>query len=313
MAFTFATYEKATTPAQGPTPGARSLMAYCLARWGFASSLGIFAVRNVVGGTDLSHHAEGRALDIGIPMPGPSKADHPKGMQVVDALGPVGQRLGIDHLIFDRTIWSGRAPDGRPYTGQNPHYDHVHLGLTRNAGQNLNPATIEAVLGGGSVAGPELERPTHVVTASSLRLRSEPSTTAAVITSLGRDTPVEQLADAPREAEGHTWVKIRAAAGGGLQEGWVAGEYLESTGAAPPATVQLDRVTHRVDASSLRLRTEPSTTADVAADLARDSEVEQLPVPPEDADGFTWVKVRAVVTGRRQEGWVADKFLDPVA
>ena len=66
MAFRFASYQSATTDSGGPTPGTLALRRYCLARWDFASFMGLYNPRNVRGGSRLSHHAEGRALDIGI-------------------------------------------------------------------------------------------------------------------------------------------------------------------------------------------------------------------------------------------------------
>jgi hypothetical protein len=237
MAFNFAVYDAATRPAQGEAPGARVLMNYCLGRWSFASDLGIFDVRNVVGGDDLSHHAEGRALDVGIPMLDATTADAAKGMQIIDALGPSAQRLGIDHLIYNRTIWSRRSPAGRPYVDPDtdPHLDHIHVGLTGDAGATLSSATVESVLGsGGQPPRPVTEqRVTHRVTASSLRLRREPSLSAAVIARLIRDSFVEQLGDPARTNDGHTWFKVRAATDVGVHEGWVASEHLQATGAAP--------------------------------------------------------------------------------
>jgi hypothetical protein len=237
MAFNFAVYDEASEPSQGEAPGARVLMNYCLGRWSFASDLGIFDVRNVVGGEDLSHHAEGRALDVGIPMLDATTADATKGMQIIDTLGPFGQRLGIDHLIYNRTIWSRRSPAGRPYVDPDtdPHLDHIHVGLTGDAGATLQLGTLESVLGsGGQSSAPVTEqRETHRVTASVLRLRREPSTGAAVLARLSRGDAVEQLSDPPRSNDGRTWFRVRAATGGGVQEGWVASEHLQATGATP--------------------------------------------------------------------------------
>lgn len=132
-------------------------MAFCLDTWDFTFSMGIYNCRNARGSTSLSHHAEGRALDIGIPTITPSRADAVKGMQVVHALGSTGARLGIDHLIYNRTIWSARKPGGRPYTGEHPHYDHIHAGLTQLSGANLSYGTLLAVIGGLSFIAREID------------------------------------------------------------------------------------------------------------------------------------------------------------
>jgi hypothetical protein len=68
-------------------------------------------------------------------------------MAIVNLLGPHGARLGIDHIIYARTIWSRVNPGGKYYTGVHPHNDHAHIGLTRTAGANLNYATLVAVAG----------------------------------------------------------------------------------------------------------------------------------------------------------------------
>ncbi len=40
-------------------------------------------------------------------------------------------------------------------------------------------------------------------------------------------TEVTVQLDAPQESDEYRWVKIKAAVAGGLEEGWVAGKYLE--------------------------------------------------------------------------------------
>jgi len=71
---------------------------------------------------------------------------HPAGHEAVRRLGAVGLELGLQCAIFDRTIWSARSPNGRPYTGVHPHFDHVHFELTREAGATLTRARIVQLL-----------------------------------------------------------------------------------------------------------------------------------------------------------------------
>jgi hypothetical protein len=122
-------------------------------------SLGICNCRSVRGGSTFSHHANCRAYDCGIPTN--DKRYRPElGDPIHRLLGPHGQRLGFDHLILNRIIYSRRSPDGRPYKGVHPHYNHAHIGLTSKAGANLNYATLVAVLGepaGGPTPGGDLE------------------------------------------------------------------------------------------------------------------------------------------------------------
>lgn len=121
--------------------GTRALLAYLQDRFPWGASLGIYNCR------PPSVHGDGRALDFRIPT-GPGGAARPElGNQVVELLGPHGARLGIATLIYNRIIYSQRAPDGRPYTGPHPHKDHTHTDQTPASGMNLTYATLVAVLG----------------------------------------------------------------------------------------------------------------------------------------------------------------------
>jgi hypothetical protein len=110
--------------------------------------------RTVVGGSTTSAHGEGRALDIGMPMK--NGRGSAAGHRLVKLLGTVGKKLGVQAIIYDRTIWSAKSPGGRRYTGAHPHYDHIHVELTRSAASNLTKATIRGLLNpsSGSKYGP---------------------------------------------------------------------------------------------------------------------------------------------------------------
>ncbi len=321
MAFRFAPYQSATTDAGGPTPGALALRRYCLARWDFASFMGLYNPRNVRGGRRLSHHAEGRALDIGIPtLDGGRAADAEKGMQIIDALGGGAHRLGIDHLIYDRTIWSPRKPEGRPYTGVHPHFDHIHLGMTRSAGASLNLATIISVLGPIESDDDRTVRVTEKasdrVMASALRLRTEPSLDATIIAELPRGAGVIRLDETTEHHDGHDWVRVRVRDGESAVDGWVAAGFLQPTGWKPDAGTDVikstSEVSHRVNASTLRMRDEPTTAAAILTELPRGTGVEQLDDQRITANGHQWIHVRAMAGDRPTSGWVAATFLDEV-
>lgn len=148
MSFNFAAWEGATRNAGSARPGARALMNWCLAQYPrLAANLGIYNYRPVRGSTTLSIHAEGRALDVGFPLVGTSA--HPSGTQLLNTLGRHGKALGIQTIIWNRAIYSARSPNGRYYSGVNPHRDHLHIELTRNAGETLNTERIVTVVGGG--------------------------------------------------------------------------------------------------------------------------------------------------------------------
>lgn len=137
-------------------PGARALMRWILEHHDTATNLGIYSCRPVRGGAAMSGHAEGRAGDTGFPMRGGRGS--PAGYALVRQLRANGHRLGVQAVIYDRTIWSAKTPGGRPYTGVAPHYDHVHWELTRGAARKLTLATIRHVLEGARPpAHPTLE------------------------------------------------------------------------------------------------------------------------------------------------------------
>lgn len=151
----FASYNVATRCTGRAAPGARALMRYVLASVDGARSLGIYSCRPVRGGGTRSIHSEGRALDIAMPMVGGKGS--PEGMALVELLRTNAGRLGIQCIIYNRRIWSARSPGkrGRRYRGVHPHYDHLHVELTRTAGARLNVATARAVLTGGVPAKPK--------------------------------------------------------------------------------------------------------------------------------------------------------------
>lgn len=147
MSYSFAPWQGATHCTSGSTTGALALQAYLLERYSPPGwSGGIYNCRGVRGSTTTSVHGEGRAFDLMLPV-GANGRGTKYGHDIVDLLGKNAQRLGIQCIIYDRRIWSAASPNGRAYTGVHPHYDHLHIELTRAAGANLTLATLRAVLG----------------------------------------------------------------------------------------------------------------------------------------------------------------------
>lgn len=141
-----APWRGATRCTGGPTDGAEALLAYWLEAYRPpGSSMGIYNCRTVRGGSTTSLHGEGRAVDLGVPV---TAAGHAAMWRFLQTLAPHAYRLGIQLVIFDRTIWSARrSPQGDRYSGVHPHRDHAHVELTWNAARTLNLATLRAVLG----------------------------------------------------------------------------------------------------------------------------------------------------------------------
>ena len=146
MSYNWGRYASPTSCTPKIPGGAKSLLAYLIDSFPWVFSMGICNCRNTRGGSSLSHHANCRALDAGIPTN--DGLYIPKyGDPIIELFGPHGRELGLDHLILNRIIYSARSPDGRRYLGVHPHRNHAHIGLTEAAAINLNYASLVAILG----------------------------------------------------------------------------------------------------------------------------------------------------------------------
>jgi len=88
-------------------------------------------------GTKPNEHHEGRAWDWGVSAASPDDAARVEELLrwlfATDAYGnaiSMGRRVGLMYVIWNERIWSSRYMDWRPYTGSNPHTDHVHFSLS---------------------------------------------------------------------------------------------------------------------------------------------------------------------------------------
>lgn len=152
----WARWDAAVRCTSGATAGAQLLLQWALAEYPVSWSGGIYNCRTVRGTQVRSIHGEGRALDVMLPTP--SGRAHSEGYSLLRRIGVHGRKLGVQCVIFDRTIYSARSPDGRPYTGVHPHVDHLHIELTRAAGRSLTSERIVSLLGGGQPAEVALGR-----------------------------------------------------------------------------------------------------------------------------------------------------------
>jgi hypothetical protein len=141
-------YVGAKTCTQGPTTGARGAMSWFLAKYADDGGLnaGIYNCRPIRGSTrTTSLHGEGRAVDLAIR---PYSAKY--GSELADLIRRHSAELGIQCVIWNRRIWSGYYDEFRPYTGKNPHVDHLHVELSWTAANGSTAATValwEKVLG----------------------------------------------------------------------------------------------------------------------------------------------------------------------
>lgn len=128
-------------------PGCVAAKRPVLNHWQFAYDLGCYAPRNVGGTNKPSEHLEGRARDFGVPQPGRGKAD-PRGWGIAECFRVHADALSVELVIFDRKVWSvGRRQYGwRPYDGQSPHLDHVHVGWNWDGALHNTEALYERFL-----------------------------------------------------------------------------------------------------------------------------------------------------------------------
>ena len=117
-------------------PGTAALRSLLTTAYRGTGDLGIVRAC-AIGGT--SEHKEGRAFDWAIDAFDPDQDADAKDMfawlLATDQYGnryAQARRLGIMYMIYNKHIWSAyNADEGwRPYTGPNPHVDHVHISLS---------------------------------------------------------------------------------------------------------------------------------------------------------------------------------------
>ena len=74
------------------------------------------------------YHPTGRAADIYL------NVSNNHELRIGDALFRLfyqqAGRLGVDHVIWNRRIWSASRGGPRPYTGASPHTNHIHVYFT---------------------------------------------------------------------------------------------------------------------------------------------------------------------------------------
>ncbi|MBM7702214.1 SH3 domain-containing protein [Metabacillus iocasae] len=159
----------------------------------------------------------------------------------------------------------------------------------KGTSQAVQPATPSS-----SNTGSSLE--VKVVTASSLNVRSSASTSGQVLTKVTRNTKVTVLS-----VKGE-WSQVRTS---NNQVGWVANQYLASTNSQPtqpalPVPNPESEEAKIVSASSLNVRSVPSTNGQILMSLLKNTEVHVLKVEGD------WTRIK---TKDNRIGWVASQYL----
>lgn len=141
-------YEGAAANCSGKAqPGAEALMEVFVRDFG-AKNLGIYNCRSVRGSTNRSIHGDGRALD-----PGYSRISD--GDRLLAVLLRHRMALGIQLIIWNRRIYSAKAPLGARYQGTVPHTDHLHVELTWDAARTLTVNRVRQIIGTSQASPPE--------------------------------------------------------------------------------------------------------------------------------------------------------------
>ena len=113
-------------------PGTIALKDYIVNRYSFARNLGVYCCRQNSGAVtvpQLSVHAIGRAIDIGIPVEN-GDADNGNGDQIANWLVENAEFIGIQRVIWDHRYWNGQRGFGDLNPNTAPHTDHIHIELS---------------------------------------------------------------------------------------------------------------------------------------------------------------------------------------
>ncbi len=197
----------------GLRPGTREVGDFVQATFSGVSGYGGYACRpNTANTAQLSVHGTGRAIDIMIPMKG-GDADNARGDAIANYLVKNAEAIGVQFIIWDRNDWgaSRAAPKLRAYGGPIPHIDHLHVELTPAGAAKMTPWFVQNT-------PPAPSADTATVTATSLNLRTGPSTSYSIIRTLPQGAEVDVLA-----GPSNGWYQVSYLG----NTGWASGAYLE--------------------------------------------------------------------------------------
>lgn len=119
--------------------GARDLGVYLRDRYAAIDTVGGYACRrNTADTARMSVHGTGRALDLMIPKRG-GNADSTRGDLIANFLVTNATKIGVQLIIWNRTVWRANGTNAGPYGGPHPHDDHIHVELTNQAARRQTP------------------------------------------------------------------------------------------------------------------------------------------------------------------------------
>ena len=119
--------------------GTRTLGEYLEDRYSAIDTVGGYACRrNTADSSRMSVHGTGRALDLMIPKRG-GGADSARGDIIANWLVTNAQRIGVQLIIWNRTVWRANGTNAGPYSGPHPHDDHIHVEINNVAARMGTP------------------------------------------------------------------------------------------------------------------------------------------------------------------------------
>ena len=167
--------------------GSKKLGTFLTTSFDGIESIGGYACRrNTADGARMSVHGTGRALDVMIPRVG-GKADNTKGDKIANWLILNAQRIGVQLIIWDKTIWRANGTNDGVYGGPHPHDDHLHVELTVEAGKAMT-AWFAEMGDGGMADASDAARDSSTTTRDG---GSDATTTADAATDAGTTAPVD--------------------------------------------------------------------------------------------------------------------------
>lgn len=124
--------------------GGRDLGVYLRDRYPAIDTVGGYACRRNTADTKrMSVHGTGRALDLMIPKRG-GRADSTRGDVVANFLVTNATKIGVQLIIWNRTIWRANGTNAGRYGGPHPHDDHIHVEITNEAARRGTPWFLES-------------------------------------------------------------------------------------------------------------------------------------------------------------------------
>jgi hypothetical protein len=220
----------------GLSRGGAQLGSYLRDKFPALSSVGGFACRtNTADTSRMSIHGTGRALDLFIPKVG-GAADNGRGDVIANWLILNAEQIGVQLVIWDRSIWRANGTNDGAYGGPHPHDDHLHVELNNEAGDAQTPWFL--AMAKGSDPSVDVDEPPSSPAPTPTPAPARDSGVAAPIpeeTVSPDDTPTADDAGASPPVEG-TPAPHRDAGPGASGAGDAPGE-LDSLGGQPRRTL----------------------------------------------------------------------------